>query len=61
MICQQIIDSLKALKSDNSRIAGYKISDFCMAALDIMNIEKYNGNDDAVIKLIESRFEFAET
>ena len=54
----EIVEKLKKLKNDSSRIAGHTIAEFSMAALDILEIEKYNGDDDSIKELIKSRFNF---
>lgn len=54
----EIIGKLKELKEDNSQIAGHKIADFSIAALDILGIEKYTGKDTGIIGLINSRLDF---
>ena len=54
----KVIERLKELKNDTATIAGHTISCFSIAALDIMNIEKYNGNDADIKELIHSKLSF---
>lgn len=54
----EIISKFIELKNDNSQIAGHKIADFAIAALDILEVEKYKGNDAGIIGLIKSRLDF---
>lgn len=49
---------LKRLKEDKIIMDGYRVADFAYAALDILEIEKYMGNDIRVRRLINSRFNF---
>jgi hypothetical protein len=58
-----IINQIKRLKSDNTFLfglngGGYTVSTFAYAALDVLNIEKYKGNDEYVKKLIDFKFKF---
>lgn len=53
-----VIKRLKELKNDTTIIAGYPISNFSVAALDIMNIEKYNGDNVDIKGLIKSKLSF---
>ncbi len=53
---QNIVDKIKELKSDNTVISGYFVSDFAVAALDVLGIEKYNGNVEKIKDLIGSKF-----
>ena len=55
---EEIVSKLKALKTDDSQITGHSISDFSIAALDIMGIEKYNCDDMSIMALINSNFDF---
>lgn len=55
---KEIIDSILNLKCDKISFDGYSVSDFAISALDLLNLEKYEGNDVAIKQLIESRFEF---
>lgn len=54
----EIVERLKELKKDTTTIAGHPISYFSMAALDIMNIEKYEGNNADIQELIKSKLSF---
>ena len=47
-----IIDALKNLIGDSVVIMGRKISSYAAAALDILDVETYNGTDEEVIDLI---------
>lgn len=38
-------------------LMGNEISQFALAALDVIGIQKYYGNDEFIIKLIKSNFE----
>ncbi len=58
LVNDEITTKLKEFKTDNSLIAGHTISDFSTAALDIMGIEKYTGDDLGIIGLIKSKFDF---
>lgn len=49
---------LKQLKEDKIIMNGYRVSDFAYAALDIIESEKYAGNDIRIRRLIDSRFDF---
>lgn len=54
-----IISKIKELKNDNCRVIGiYKMSDFAISALVLLGIEKYHGNDEIILKLIDSNFDF---
>lgn len=52
---------LQRLKKDDTYIfgqnTGYRISDFAYAALHLLEIVPYNGNDRAVMALIESKLD----
>lgn len=54
----KVVERLKELKKDTAHIAGHPISDFSVAALDIMNIEKYNGDNVDIKGLIKSKLSF---
>lgn len=49
---------IKRLKDDETFLDGYSVSQFAVAALDIMNIEKYTGDNSNIKNLIASKFEF---
>ncbi len=53
-----ITEAIKELKNDDFWYDGYSVSQFAIAGLHVMNIEHYKGNDERVIELIESEFEF---
>lgn len=44
--------ALYELKGDNAYIAGYRISDYAKAALNNLDIEKYDGREENVLRLI---------
>ena len=53
------IKGLKRLKkSEIILLGGVKLSDFAIAALDLLNIEKYVGEDEHIKKYISSNFDF---
>lgn len=54
----EVREALLVLKSDGEACMGYRVSDVAIAVLDILDIEKYNGNDDRIYKMIQSKFEF---
>lgn len=49
---------LDRLKTDDLIMNGYKVSDFAIAALDILKLEPYVGGDLRIRALIKSKFEF---
>ncbi|MCD8354451.1 MAG: hypothetical protein LUC47_09105 [Clostridiales bacterium] len=54
----ETVSLIKNLKNDNITFDTYSVSDFAIAALDIMGVEKYNGNRKQIVDLIGSRFDF---
>lgn len=46
------------LKTDSLIMNGYRVSDFAIAALDILGFEPYEGDDRRILRLIASKFEF---
>ena len=54
----KVASRLKELKNDTTTIAGHPISDFSLAALDVLGIEKYQGDDEGIIEIIDSQFKF---
>ncbi len=48
-----IIAALKKLKNDKVVLLGSTLSDFAVAALDIIGGEKYHGNDSNILSLIK--------
>lgn len=50
--------ALKKLKNDHRYEFCAKISDLSLAALDILGIENYTGNQRQIIELINSKFKF---
>lgn len=55
-----LISSIKKLTNDNTLISGYTVGQFALASLDILNIQKYQGDDVSVKNLIESNFDFLD-
>ena len=49
----QIADKLRELKADDVDIMGRPVSQYAIAALDILKIEKYTGNDQDVKDFIK--------
>lgn len=52
----EIIASLKALKSDNRIAMMNKVSEIAIAALDILGVEKYVGNNPRIIEIIKTNY-----
>lgn len=48
----EVAERLKSLKNDNVYVLGRPISSYAIAALDILSIEKYMGNDTDILDLI---------
>lgn len=57
-VSDEVVEKLIILKDDYSQIAGHTISDFSIAALDIIGVEKYTGSDISIKELINSKFSF---
>lgn len=55
---KEIVEKIKALRTDHFGIDGYSVSDFAIAALDILGIEKYTGTNQNIKRLIDCRFNF---
>lgn len=55
---EHITKVIQELKNDDFWYDGYLVSQFAIAGLHIMNIEPYTGNDERILELIESKFEF---
>lgn len=53
-----ILNAIKNLKESRMIILGYSISELAIAALDLIDAEKYDGEEKKILGLIESRFEF---
>lgn len=53
-----IVAQLIRLTKDNDTVMGYSVSQFAIAALDVLDIEKYDGKDEQIIDLINSNFVF---
>lgn len=58
IISENIVNQIKKLKDDKTLISGYFISEFAVAALDVLGIESYNGDNEKIVKLIDSKFNF---
>lgn len=56
----EVKERIKSLKDDDITLDGYSVSDFAMAALDLMKIEKYTGGKASVKNLIDSKFDFLQ-
>lgn len=54
----EVISVIKELLSDDVTVSGYMVSDFALAALDLLNVSKYAGNNDRVKALIKCKFQF---
>jgi len=54
-----IVEKIIKLKDDNVvTICGAYVSEYAIAALDILGIEKYTGNEFRILRLIEAGFNF---
>ena len=53
-----VIELIKELLTDNTEVDGYSVSQFSIAALDVLGITKYTGNDENVVELIDDEFLF---
>ncbi len=49
-----IIERIKDLKKDNDVLSGYTVGNFAVAALENLNLEKYDGNDEYQKSLIKN-------
>lgn len=49
-----IINRIKELKNDDEYAMGFKVSDYAIAALDTLGVEKYSGNDERISDLIKN-------
>ena len=56
----EMIAAIRAAKEDADLIYAYRISDFAIAALDILGVEKYTGDNELIQTLIHSKFAFLE-
>ena len=56
----EIIALIKGLKNDEKMFDTYLVSDFAIAALDVMDIEKYEGDKQQILGLIDSKFSFMD-
>ncbi len=52
-VSPEIADILKSLKNDNICVLGRPLSSYAIAALDILNIERYQGDDADIQDLIK--------
>lgn len=48
------------MTKDNSylRICAFTVGEFATASLHLRGVEKYSGNNDSIVRLIESKFQF---
>ncbi len=58
--CQrkEFIDRLKKLTDSNITFFGNEMKQFAVAALDVLGVQTYTGNDAFIKKLITSQFQF---
>ena len=56
---RRFIDSLKEQKSNDIELLHIRIGDVAIAALDVLGIEKYTGDDQAVKDIIYTQFKKA--
>lgn len=54
----ETIRTLVELKNDDVFLDGFTVGDFATAALDMLGVEKYSGNNRRMEELIDSRFDF---
>ncbi len=52
------VSIIKSLKTDDIEVSGYSVGQIALAALDVLNIEHYSGDDKKVHALIASKFAF---
>ena len=55
---EKVKEKIYDLQNDKVSVDGYKVSDFALAALDLLGIEKYTGINEQIKALIESRLIF---
>ena len=55
---KNIITKIITLKSDNAVVDGISVSQIAVSALHVLGVEAYIGNDEQILELIESNFEF---
>ena len=55
---QNVVSHIAALKEDETMLDGYSVSDYAKAALSLMGVEQYQGNNARIIDLINSGFSF---
>ena len=53
-----IVHEIQKLKDDSVMLDGYRVSDFAIAALSLMGVEEYKGDQKQVKDLITSKFDF---
>ena len=55
-----VVDQIKEMTKDNSylRICAFTVGEFATASLHLRGVEKYSGNNDSIVRLIESKFQF---
>lgn len=53
-----VVDQIKKITKDNSylRICAFTFGEFATASLHLRGVEKYSGNNDSIVRLIESKF-----
>jgi len=55
----EYINQLRILKDNHTEHFGVPISKMAVAALDVLEVEKYSGDDSLIIRLIDSAFDFS--
>ncbi len=53
VISFDIVEQLKKLKDDQVMVIGWTVSQCAIAALDVLKVEKYSGEDPHVLSLID--------
>ena len=56
----RIIEAIKTCKNDNDLIYAFRVSDFAVASLDVLGVEKYVGDNPQILELVESNFTFLD-
>ena len=51
---ENVIERIRELKYDEESAMGFKVSDYAVAALDILGVEKYQGGDERLSDLIKN-------
>ncbi|MEE0505871.1 MAG: hypothetical protein UDL61_04735 [Ruminococcus callidus] len=59
---ESIINQIQLSKNDNRylRSVAYTIGEFATAALHLCGVEKYSGDNNSILRLIDSGFQFWE-